>query len=103
MSAMLPSLVVHMVRKELACSWPIGLETQVWSLGQEDPLEKGDSHGQRRLADSSSWDCKELDITEQLILSLSFPAWATVNILETGILDCPQYSSSEQSQDLLQQ
>ena len=49
-------------------------ETQVQSLGQEDPLEKemathssilaGESHGQRTLAGYSLWGRKELDMTE---------------------------------------
>ena len=53
-------------------------DTQVPSLGQEDPLEKGmATHcgslpgqflGQRRLVDSSLWNRKELDMTEQLTL-----------------------------------
>ena len=46
---------------------PIMQETQVKSLGQEDPLEKGMathssdgiSHGQRSLAGYSTWGCKE--------------------------------------------
>ena len=52
------------------------LETQVRSLGQEDPLEKGmqpiplllprEFHGQRSLAGYSPWGRKELDTTEQL-------------------------------------
>ena len=56
-------------------------ETQVWSLGQEDPLEKemqstpvfspGKSHGQRILMGYSLWGLKESDTTEQLTLSLS--------------------------------
>ena len=51
-------------------------ETQVWSLGQEDPLEKGmattpvflsrESHGQRSLAGYSPWGRKESDTAEQL-------------------------------------
>ena len=51
-------------------------ETQVWSLGREDPLRRawqptpvflpGKSHGQRSLADYSPWGCKESDTTEQL-------------------------------------
>ena len=56
-------------------------ETRVQSLHSEDPLEEtmaahssilvGESHGQRRLADYSPWVArKELDTTEQLILSL---------------------------------
>ena len=46
-------------------------ETQVQSLGWEDPLEKptpvlfpGKSHGQRSMVGSSPWDCKELDTTK---------------------------------------
>ena len=45
-------------------------ETQVWSLGWEDPLEKGmathsgicawEFYGQRSLAGYSPWGCKEL-------------------------------------------
>ena len=49
-------------------------ETQVQSLGQEDPLEKemattpiflpGKFHGQRSLLGYSPWGCKESDMTE---------------------------------------
>ena len=49
-------------------------ETQVQSLGQEDPLEEGmathssilpeESHGQRSLVGYSPQGCKELDTTE---------------------------------------
>ena len=59
--------------------WRISLpmqETQVRSLGREDPLEKrmathssihaGKSHGQRSLAGYSAWGCKEPDTTERL-------------------------------------
>ena len=51
-------------------------ETQVRSLGQDDPLEKSMTthssilawkhHGQRSLAGCSPWPRKELDTTEQL-------------------------------------
>ena len=53
---------------------PAVRETQVRSLGREDPLERewqptpvflsGKSHGSRSLADHSPWGCKELDTTE---------------------------------------
>ena len=53
-------------------------ETWVWSLGQENSLEKemathssflpGESHGQRSLAVYSAWGHKESDMTEQLII-----------------------------------
>ena len=52
---------------------PAMQETQIWSLGWEDPLEKemaihsvfllGKSHGQRSLVSYSSWGCKESDMT----------------------------------------
>ena len=52
-------------------------ETQVRSLGEEDPLKEEmtthssilawkKSHGQRSLVGYSPWGCKELDMTEQL-------------------------------------
>ena len=50
------------------------LETQIRSLGQEDPLEKGmaatsvflegEFHGQRSLVGYSPWGRKEMDMTE---------------------------------------
>ena len=65
------SLVAQMVKNP-----PAMWETWVWSQGWEDPLEEGrqptpvvlpgESHGQRSLAGSSLWCCKESDMTEQL-------------------------------------
>ena len=62
--------------KNLPAIW----ETQVLSLGWEDPLEKEMGthssilawkiHGQYSLVGHSPWGCKELDRTEQLTLSL---------------------------------
>ena len=59
---------------------PAVQETQVRSLGWEEPLERkwlpspvfmpGESHGQRSLVGYSSWGCKEWDMTEWLTLSL---------------------------------
>ena len=50
-------------------------ETQVQSLGREDPWKKpwqptpvfspGESHGQRSLVGYSPWGCKESDTTEE--------------------------------------
>ena len=55
---------------------PAMRETWVWSLGQEDALEKemtthfsilpGEPHGQRSLAGYSPWSRKESDTTEQV-------------------------------------
>ena len=54
---------------------PAMQETQIRSLGREDPLEKGKAthsnvprefHEQRSLAGDSPWGHKELDLTEQL-------------------------------------
>ena len=61
---------------------PAMRETQVRSLGWEDPLERGmaptpailpgESHGQRSLVGHSSWARKESDTTERVTL----PHWA---------------------------
>ena len=70
------SLVAKMVK-----NLPVMQETWVWSLGREDTVEKGMealssilaweiSYGQRSLAGHSPWGRKELDMTEQLTLSL---------------------------------
>ena len=69
-------------------------ETQVPSLGQEDPLEKEwlptpvflprEFHGQRSLADYSPWGRKESDMTEQLTyFTLSVTKEKYVLILKT--------------------
>ena len=69
------ALVAQMVKH-----LPTMLETQVRSLGWEDPLEKdqptpvllpGKSHGWRSVVGYSPWGHKESDTTEQLTLSLS--------------------------------
>ena len=56
---------------------PTMWETQVRSLGWEDPLEKEMathshilSHGQRSLAGYSPWGRKESDTTERLTLTV---------------------------------
>ena len=63
------SLVVQTVKNP-----PAMQKSWVWSLGREDPLEKGmathssmpgEFHGQRSLAGYSPWGCKESDVTEQ--------------------------------------
>ena len=58
---------------------PAMQETQVQSLGEEDPWRRewqptpaflpGEFHGQRSLAGYSPWGRKELDTTEKLTLS----------------------------------
>ena len=65
------SLIAQMVK-----SLPEVLETQVRSLGREDPLEKemathssilpGKFHGWRNLTSYSPWGHKESDMTERL-------------------------------------
>ena len=76
-------------------------ETQVQSLGQEDPpwrrkwhptpvLLPGKSHGQRSLVGYSPWGPKELDTTERLhfhflsFLNLSLVSCSFDNICITG-------------------
>ena len=59
-----------LVVKNLPAMW----ETQVWSLGWEDPLEKewlpitvffpGEFYEQRSIACYSPWGCRESDTTE---------------------------------------
>ena len=70
------SLVAQTVR-----NLPAMQETWVWSLGGEDPLEKGmathcsilawEIPWQRNLAGYNLWGCKELVTSERLTLSLS--------------------------------
>ena len=82
--------------KNLPAVW----ETQVQSLGLEDPLEEematqvflpGKFHGQRNLVGYSPWGCNESVMTEQLTLSTSFKI---VNLqqanfeLSTSTKDC---------------
>ena len=50
---------------------PAMQETPVRYLGWEDPLEKGKATHSSVLAWRIPWDCKELDTTEWLLLSLS--------------------------------
>ena len=66
------SLVAQML------SLPVVLETPVWSLVQEDPLEKGmATHSSKSCLENSMdrrdnpWDCIESDTTEWLTVSLS--------------------------------
>ena len=65
---------------QLVKNLPAMQETQVWSLGKEDPLEKesathsssplpGEFHEQRTRAGYSPWDHKEADMTVRLSLS----------------------------------
>ena len=59
---------------QMAKNLPAMQETQVESLGQEDPQEKGmqpnlvflpgEFHGQKRLVGYSLWSCKDSDMTE---------------------------------------
>ena len=78
-------LIWTSLEAQTAKNLPAIQETQVWSLGREDPLEKGmaiqstilawripwteepgESHGQRSLEGYSSWGHKESDMTERL-------------------------------------
>ena len=63
--------------KEPTCQCTRWKGCPVQSLGQEDPLQEEmanplqyscleNPHGQRSLVGYSPWDCKELDMTEQL-------------------------------------
>ena len=70
-------------------------ETQVLSLGWEEPLEKemathsvslpGKSHGQRSLVSCSSWGPKELGMTERLIHSTENNAYVEAPLIDYHI------------------
>ena len=66
-------------------------ETQVRSLGQEDPLEKnwqptpvflpGESHGQRSWAGYSPWGPKESDMTVRLTFTFNDKLAPNINVV----------------------
>ena len=70
------TLILGFLRGSVVRNPPATQETQVWSLGWEEPLERtwqptpvflpGKSQGQRSLEGYSPWCCKELDMTEWL-------------------------------------
>ena len=92
-----PVSLVAQMEKNL----PAGQETQVRSLGWEDPLEKGMTthsvflpgkyHGQRSLAGYNLWGLKESDMTEVTNTQrasdhqVSLPAWSFQSL---GSLAC---------------
>ena len=71
-------------------------ETQIQSLGWEDPLEKemaihssilpGKSHGQRSLEGYSPWGHKESDTTEQIHFT-SLPIFSSVQFSHLVVSD----------------
>ena len=85
------SLVAHMVK-----NLPAMQETQIWSLGWEDPLEKGmatppvllpgESHGQTSLVGYGPWGRKDSDTTEWLSLSLS--CWRLLALITLALSFC---------------
>ena len=66
-------------------------ETWVWSLGQEDPLEKEMAttpvflpekfHGQRSLVGYSPWACKESNMTPSKQLVIGWVSWLLLFLL----------------------
>ena len=73
---------------------PAEQETQVWSLGQEDHLEKGVAAHSSILAHwslvgYSPWGHKELDATEQLTLSLYI--YVYIGLAEKFVQVFPRY------------
>ena len=93
------SLVAQMVKDP-----PAMQDTQVRSLGGEDPLEKGMATHCSILAwripwteEPHLWGCKKLDMTEQLTLSLLLTLlkfWIFQDILRPLLfLSCPQVQS----------
>ena len=73
-------------------------KTWVWSLGWEDPWRRkwqpalvllpGKFHRQRYLVGYSPTDCKELDTTERLTLSVSWPQDTLLFLMETKTKVC---------------
>ena len=77
-------------------------ETQVRSLGWEEPLEKamsihssiilpGEFHGQRSLAGHNPWSSEELSTTEQLTLSLFY---LNARLVATRVVVCTKINLS---------
>ena len=64
---------------QLVKNLPAMREMWVQSLGWEDPLEKRNATHSSILAWRIPWGCEELEMTEQLTLSLS-------KILQMGVL-----------------
>ena len=73
-------LWIELARPALILTMPAKLETQVWFLGQEDPLETGLATHSCILDWRIPWGREELDWTEQLTLSLF-----TFNCLLSGV------------------
>ena len=80
---------------------PGAWETQVQSLGQEDPLEKEmatsvflpeEFHRWRSLAGYSPWGCKESDTTEPLHFSNYEPVCCSISGSNCCFLTCTQLS-----------
>ena len=77
---------------------PASQEIWVWSLGQEDPLDKEwlpvlvfvprEFHEQRKLASYSPWGHKELDTTEWLTLSISGAPSREYTLFSHVVMEC---------------
>ena len=84
----LASFVAHLVKNP-----PAMWDTWVWSLGLEDPLEKGKATHSIQYSDLensmdySSWCRKELDTTEWLLLFFPFLLYYSVGVLENFLAD----------------
>ena len=89
-------------------------EIRVWSLGQDDPLEKemtinssilaGKFQGQRSLAGYNPWGCKEPDMAEQLNiqvfafaspLKLFWSGWLTTLMINPMVILSAQSTTSD--------
>ena len=70
--------LLTLLEAQMVKNLPAVQETQVWSVGWKDPLEKampthssilaGESHAQRSLVGYSPWSHKESNTTEELSL-----------------------------------
>ena len=105
-SALIYACICLFLVAQMVKNLPAMQETQVQSLGWEDPLEKEleihssmlacrEFHGQRKLVVYSSWARKELDTTELLSFSLFIPGsfvnpYTYVHLFQHSCMHCSQ-------------
>ena len=97
---------VESLLAQMVSNLPPMQETMVWSLGLEDPLEKGmaptpgfwpgESHGQKSLAGYSPWGRRESDTAERpwLSLWLNLQVWRVCVFTSLLLFSCSAVSDS---------
>ena len=84
---------------------PAKQKMQVWSLGQEDPLEKewqptltflpGNSPGQMSLVGYSPWGHERVDMTQRLNSNILKYCFAIINIIDIYYIQVVYYQGQE--------